>query len=71
MDVKITKFDVEQIVKNNGIQVDVSEPNDGDRLGDLTITKTKLIWCPGKTHKKNGIEVTWKEFIKWIEDKDA
>ncbi len=63
MDVKITKFDVEQNIKNNGIQIDVYEPNGGERRGDLTVTKAKLIWCSGKTHKKNGVEVTWNDFI--------
>ncbi len=64
MEVKITKFTVEQAIKNSGIQIDVQKPNDGDRLGDLTIAKSKLIWCAGKTHKKNGNEVTWEQFIK-------
>jgi len=67
MDVKITKFDVEQVIKNNGIQIDVYEPNEGERRGDLTVTKTKLVWCSGKTHKKNGVEVTWDKFIEWME----
>jgi hypothetical protein len=67
MKVHITEFNVDMEVKTSGLQMDVYGPNGDDRLGDLTITKTKLIWCAGKTHKKNGVEVTWKEFIDWME----
>ncbi len=67
MKVIITELNVEQELKNNGMQIDVYSPNGEERLGDLTITKTKLIWCAGKIHKKNGVEVTWKEFIDWME----
>lgn len=67
MKVKITKFNVEQQLKNSGMQLDIYLPDGETRLGDLTITKSKLVWCAGKTHKKNGIEVTWKEFIEWME----
>jgi hypothetical protein len=67
MKVIITELNVEQELKNSGMQIDVYSPNGEERLGDLTITKTKLIWCAGKIHKKNGVEVTWKEFIDWME----
>jgi hypothetical protein len=65
--VHITEFNVEQELKNNGMQMDTYSPNGEDRLGDLTITKTKIIWCAGKVRKKNGIEVTRADFIKWME----
>ena len=71
MKVQIAEFNVEQELKNNGMRLDVYSPNGEERLGDLTVTKTKLVWCPGKVHKKNGIEVTWTEFIKWMETDDA
>lgn len=67
MDVDITKLDIEHKIKNKGIQLDVAEPNGKGRRGDLTITKTRLIWCAGKVHKKNGVEKTWDEFIEWME----
>lgn len=67
MKVWITEFEVEQELKTKGMQVDVYAPDGADRLGDLTITKTKLIWCKGKKHKKNGVEVTWADFIAWME----
>lgn len=67
MKVIITELNVEQELKNSGMQIDVYSPSGDERLGDLTITKTKLIWCAGKIHKKNGVEVTWKQFIDWME----
>jgi NOL1/NOP2/fmu family ribosome biogenesis protein len=66
MKVEITKLDIKHEVKTKGIQLDVYDPK-GLRRGDLTITKTKLVWCAGKTHKKNGVEVTWDDFIEWME----
>lgn len=67
MKVQITEFNVQQELKNSGMKLDIYSPNGEDRLGDLTITKTKLIWCAGKVHKKNGVEVTWADFIEWME----
>lgn len=66
MKVWITALEAEQQLKNNGMQLDVFSSSGEERLGDLTITKTKLIWCAGKTHKKNGREATWAEFIDWM-----
>ncbi|WP_454917413.1 hypothetical protein [Xanthobacter sediminis] len=67
MKVQVKKFNVNQEIKNSGMQLDIYSPDGEERLGDLTITKTKLIWCAGKIHKKNGVEVTWNDFIEWME----
>lgn len=67
MKVWITQLEAEQQLKNNGMQLDVYTPDGETRLGDLTVTKTKLIWCAGKIHKKNGKEVTWADSIAWME----
>ena len=67
MKVWITSLDAEQQLKNNGMQLDIYSPDGGERLGDLTVTKSKLIWCKGKKHKKNGAEVSWAKFIEWME----
>jgi hypothetical protein len=69
MKIWITEYNVEQIIKNAGIQLDVYSPDGENRLGDLTVTKTKLVWCAGKTHKKNGIEISWADFIDFMENK--
>ena len=67
MKVWITALNAEQQLKNKGMQLDVYSADGEERLGDLTVTKSKLIWCGGKTHKKNGVEVSWSEFIDWME----
>lgn len=67
MKVWITELHAEQELKNKGMQLDVYSADGSERLGDLTVTKTKLIWCAGKTHKRNGVEVSWDQFIEWME----
>ena len=66
MKVSIKRFGVEMNVKNTGVEFQVHD-NDGNFKGDCYITKSGLIWCKGKTHKKNGVPVSWDEFIDWME----
>jgi hypothetical protein len=66
VNVSIKDFDVAMEVKNNGIEFDVADTA-GDHIGDLIVTKTKLIWCQGKTGRKNGKKVKWSEFIAFME----
>ena len=56
-------------IKNNGIELAVrATPGQGaEQLGDLVITKTRLIWCPGQTTRQNGREISWQEFIAFME----
>jgi len=68
MDVSIKSFDVKMDVKNKGIELEISEPNDGNRLGDLIITKAHLIWCKGKTHRAHGKKIKWTEFVEMVND---
>lgn len=68
MDVSIKQLDVAMQVKNKGVEFEVREPNGGKFLGDCVVTKTGLIWCPGKTDRKNGKKVSWKTFIALMED---
>jgi len=65
MNVKIKQFDVEMEIKNNGIEIDVS--NAEKHLGDLYITKSRLIWCKGKKRQKNGRKISWSKFIEMME----
>jgi hypothetical protein len=65
MKVSIKDFDVAMDVKNNGIELDICD-NDGTHLGDLVVTKARLIWCKGKINRKNGKEVTWEKFISYM-----
>lgn len=66
MQVKIKQFDVQMEIKNNGVELEVASP-DGSHLGDLVITKSKLIWCKGRTRPENGESISWKKFIKLME----
>ena len=68
MKVNIKSFDVAMEVKNKGFELDVYD-NDGRHLGDLVVTKTKLILCKGRTDRKNAIAVTWDKFIKYMQEK--
>ena len=65
MIVKIKEFDVAMELKNNGIEIDVADTK--GHIGDLVVTKTKLTWCKGKTNRKNGKEITWSDFIAFME----
>jgi hypothetical protein len=52
-------------LRNKGMELGVW---DGKTfLGDLIVTKTGLIWCKGRTPRKNGVKVTWAEFSEWME----
>jgi hypothetical protein len=66
MKVTIKDFDVGMEIKNNGVELEVRDPS-GERLGDLIITKTQVIWCRGKTTRPNGRAVTWPKFIAMME----
>ena len=67
MDVSIKSFDVEMDVKTSGVEFGIREPNGGDRLGDLFITKANLIWCKGKTQRAGGIKIKWTDFVAMVE----
>ncbi len=68
MDVSIKSFDVAMEVKNKGIELDIYDTA-GNHLGDLVVTKTRLIWCKGKTKRANGTKVTWEEFLAYMDSK--
>ena len=67
MKVSIKSFDVNMDVKSKGIEFEVRDPK-GNLLGDCYLTMTGLIWCRGKTAKKNGKRISWKKFIAQMEE---
>ncbi len=69
MKVTIKDFAVDMQVKTNGVEFEVRD-NSEEHLGDLVVTKTNLIWCQGRTTRKNGVKVPWKQFITWMEERD-
>jgi len=66
MDVSIKSFDVAMDVKNKGIELEIHEPNNGAKLGNLVVTKANLIWCQGKTQPVNGKKIKWTDFIELV-----
>ena len=66
MKVSIKNLAVDMEIKNTGIELAVHDTG-GAFLGDLVVTKTKLIWCHGKTARKNGSSISWSKFIDHME----
>ncbi len=66
MKVRIKDFSIDTEIKNKGIEFEVRDNNE-NLLGDCYLTKTSIIWCQGKTQKKNGKFVNWNDFIEWME----
>lgn len=66
MKVSVKDFAVSMEMKNKGIEFEVYG-NDDAFLGDLVVTKSKVIWCRGKTTVENGHVIKWPEFIKLME----
>lgn len=67
MKVSVKDFSVTMEIKTKGIELDVYNNAGDHHLGDLVVTKTKVIWCPGKTPPKNGHSLTWEKFISLME----
>ena len=66
MKVEIKDFAVNMEIKNKGVEFQV-HTNKGDHKGDCYVTKTGLIWCRGRTPRKNGKQISWDEFADWME----
>lgn len=66
MKVSVKDFSVSMELKNKGMELDVYDTN-GKHLGDLVVTKSKLVWCKGKTTLDNGKSISWKKFIEYME----
>lgn len=68
MKVSIKDLNVSMEIKNKGMELDVYD-NQENHLGDLILTKSGLTWCKGRKRKENGVQVSWTEFIDWMESK--
>jgi hypothetical protein len=66
MKVAIKSLEVDMEIKNKGVELEIFEPNGLDKLGNLVITKSELIWCAGKTRRDNGTKVKWPAFVALI-----
>ena len=70
MEVTIKEFNVQMEVKNKGIEFEIKSPKDSSHMGDLIITKTQLIWCPGRTGRDKGKKVKLEKFIDWMHQQE-
>jgi len=65
MKVEIDKLGLNMEVHARGMKLLV---HDRKQLkGSLYITRTGMIWCPGKMAEKNGKTISWADFIKRME----
>ena len=64
MKIGIKTFNVNMDVKSNGIEFEVRSPDGSQQIGDCYLTMTGLVWCKGKTKKKNGVKISWSDFIE-------
>ena len=69
MNVSIKDLSVFMEIKNRGIELEVRDTHDY-HLGDLILNKAGLIWCPGRTTRKNGIKRSWAQFIHWMKGEE-
>jgi hypothetical protein len=66
MQVSVKDMSISMELKNKGMELDVYD-NQGNFLGDLVVTKTRLTWCPGKTKPENGHKIEWQDFINYMQ----
>ncbi len=66
MKVSIKNLHVEMDVKNKGVEFDIYNSK-GEFLGDVIVTKSGITWCKGKVTQKNGIKVSWEDFMEYME----
>ena len=62
-----TRINRELSVKVKGITFAIDTPSGKDHVGNLTLTKTKLIWCPAATPRKDGYHIKLEDFFRWAE----
>lgn len=65
MKVSIKDLNVYMEIKNRGVELEVRDP-DGKHLGDLVVRKSGMVWCAGRTTVRNGVAVSWNQFLAWV-----
>ena len=64
MRVEIKDLEVQMELKTKKTRLDVYDKD--EFLGKLFINSANLIWCQGKTQPENGVAVSWKKFIAYM-----
>jgi hypothetical protein len=60
VDVQIKKLSVDMPVKQNGIELEVRSVDGKTHMGDCYATMTGIVWCKGRTTRKNGVKISWE-----------
>ena len=68
MKLNIKDLAVKMEVGAPGVAFEVKD-NDGKNQGEFHVTKGGLVWCKGKTAKKDGKKLTWKKLMDQLEEK--
>ena len=68
MKVSIKDLAIAMPAKNKGIALEIRD-NQDNHLGDLVVRKSGLVWCPGRTRRRNGIVVSWDRFIALMQER--
>ena len=54
-------------VDDTGIEFEIRDHEDDHHIGDLFVTRTGLIWCPGRTWRQNGRTIPWAQLHELTE----
>jgi hypothetical protein len=63
MKVSIKNLGVSLEEDNKGVEFDIND-NQDKFLGSMTVNKSGLVWCRGKTKAK----ASWKDLIEWMDN---
>lgn len=69
MALKIKSFMDFVQVGTKGIEFEVRSTDNKTQIGDLILSKAKMIWCPGRTTAANGVTVKWTELAELLKSK--
>ena len=68
MNLNIKDLSVNMDVGSKGIEFGVKDTA-GKHQGDFHVTKGGIVWCKGKTQKKDGKKLTWKKIMDMMDEK--
>ena len=67
MDVRIKNLKVAMQLGNDGVEFEIRD-GEGKHIGDLLVGRANVVWCKGKTRKKNGVRVRLIKLVGMIEE---
>jgi hypothetical protein len=71
MEVHIKKLVIGMQVKQSGIEFEVRTKDGKSQIGDCYLTMTGLVWCKGRTTKRNGVKISWDEFAALLSSTES